>query len=83
MGVLKWVLIVWTLWSTNGVPTVDVKSTEIYYPSKHTCEMAMEDFTRRYEPYTEKGFGYILQCREKDGVYIDMGEEGSGPAKTE
>ena len=59
---MKWVLIVWTLWSTNGVPTVDVKSTEIYYPSQHLCELAMEDFVKKYEPYTQKGFGYSLQC---------------------
>ena len=74
---MKWVLIDWTIWTTNVFPTVDVKSTEIYYPSQYSCEQAMEDFVKRYEPYTEKGFGYTLQCRERDGTYIDMGEEDS------
>lgn len=79
---MKWVLIVWTLWNTNGVPTVDVKSTEIFYPSKWACEQAMEDFVRKYEPYMEDGFGYTLQCRERDGEYIDMGEENRGSIET-
>ena len=63
---MKWVLIVWTLWSTNGVPTVDVKHSEIYYPSRSTCELAMEDFAKRYQPYTEEGFGYTLKCMTRE-----------------
>lgn len=63
---MKWVLVVWTLWTTNGVPTVDVKHSEIYYPSQHTCELAMQDFVERYTPYTEEGFGYTLKCMKRE-----------------
>ena len=63
---MKWVLVVWTVWMTDGVPSVDVKHSEIYYPSQHSCEFAMAEFTERYEPYTEEGFGYTLKCMERD-----------------
>ena len=63
---MKWVLIVWTVWMTDGVPTVDVKYAEIYYSSLHSCEFAMAEFVERYEPYTEDGFGYALKCMERD-----------------
>ena len=59
---MRWVMIVWTVWMTDGVPSVDVKHSEIYYPSQHTCEFAMQEFVERYEPYTEEGFGYSLKC---------------------
>ena len=63
---MKYVLIVWTLWSTGGVPTVDVKHSEIYYSSMFTCELAAAEFAERYEPYTEEGFGYALKCMHRD-----------------
>ena len=59
---MRWVLVIWTLWMTDGYPTVDVKHSEIYYPSQHLCEMAMAEFVERYEPYMDDGFGYTLKC---------------------
>lgn len=63
---MKWVLVVWTLWMTDGHPSVDVKHSEIYYPSKYACEQAMADFIKRYEPYLDDGFGYNLTCMERE-----------------
>lgn len=59
---MKWVLIVWTLWMTDGHPSVDVKHSEIYYHSRYSCEFAMQEFVERYEPFTKEGFGYSLKC---------------------
>ena len=63
---MKWVLVVWTIWMTGGHPTVDVKHNEVYYPSKTACETAMFDMSRKYQPYTEEGFGYTLTCMERE-----------------
>lgn len=63
---MKWVLVVWTLWMTDGHPTVDVKHSEIYYPSQHACEFAMAEFVERYKPFLEDGFGYNLACMERE-----------------
>lgn len=63
---MNWVMIVWTIWMTDGIPTVDVKTTETYYRSRYACEQAMFDFSLRYQPYTEKGFGYTLKCMERE-----------------
>lgn len=51
---------------TDGHPTVDVKHSEIYYASLHSCEMAMAEFVERYEPHLEDGFGYTLKCMERE-----------------
>ena len=63
---MKWVMIVWTVWMTDGVPTVDVKSSEIYYPDRYSGEAAMEERAQRYAPFTEEGFGYALKCMERE-----------------
>ena len=62
---MSWVLLIWTVWETGGYPTVNVQPREVYYPSRMSCEIAMEDFTARYTPYTEEGFGYTLKCMER------------------
>ena len=51
---------------TDGVPEIDIKHSEIYYPSRYSCEFAMAEFAERYEPYTKEGFGYALKCMERD-----------------
>jgi hypothetical protein len=63
---MKWVLVIFTIWSTDGVPEIDIKHSEIYYPSRHTCEFAMAEFAERYEPYTQQGFGYVATCMHRD-----------------
>ena len=63
---MKWVLIIWTIWSTGqGLPMVEVKTTETYHPTKKACELAMEDYVQSHEAYTEAGYGYVLQCEER------------------
>lgn len=72
---MKWVMIVWTVWMTDGQPTVDVQTSTVYYPSRYACESAMEERAQRYEPFVESGFGYKLTCMEREVWEAQQGDE--------